>query len=160
MKIASLIARLLLGLMFFVFGLNGFLNFIPAPASIPGPAGAFNGAMQATHYTWFVSGVQVIAGVMLLTNQYVPLAIVTLACFSYTNTGHARSWRDRWATVLNERHGHPRRLGVLGNVLQRLEAAEIHGGLRLQGMAAQSARILALKFFNGWFHKIFFSSFL
>lgn len=79
MKIASLIARLLLGLMFFVFGLNGFLNFIPAPASIPGPAGAFNGAMQATHYTWFVSGVQVIAGAMLLTNQYVPLAIVTLA---------------------------------------------------------------------------------
>ncbi|HEY0383550.1 MAG TPA: DoxX family membrane protein [Candidatus Elarobacter sp.] len=79
MKIVTLIARILLGLMFFVFGLNGFLNFIPAPATIPGPAGAFNGAMQETHYTWFVSGVQVVCGVLLLTNQFVPLAIVVLA---------------------------------------------------------------------------------
>jgi putative oxidoreductase len=79
MKIAALIARILLGLMFLVFGLNGFLNFIPAPATLPGPAGAFNTAMQQTHYTWFVSGVQTIAGVLLLTNQFVPLAIVTLA---------------------------------------------------------------------------------
>jgi uncharacterized membrane protein YphA (DoxX/SURF4 family) len=78
MKIAVVIARILLGLMFFVFGLNGFLNFIPAPP-IPGPAGAFNGAMQETHYTWFVSGVQVIAGALLLTNQYVPFAVVVLA---------------------------------------------------------------------------------
>jgi putative oxidoreductase len=78
MKIVALIARVLLGLMFFVFGLNGFLLFIPAPP-IPGPAGAFNGAMMATHYTWFVSGVQVIAGILLLTNQYVPFAIVLLA---------------------------------------------------------------------------------
>jgi uncharacterized membrane protein YphA (DoxX/SURF4 family) len=79
MKIVTLIARILLGLMFFVFGLNGFLNFIPAPATIPGPAGAFNGAMQETHYTWFVSGVQVVCGALLLTNQFVPLAVVVLA---------------------------------------------------------------------------------
>jgi uncharacterized membrane protein YphA (DoxX/SURF4 family) len=79
MKIVTLIARILLGLMFFVFGLNGFLNFIPAPATIPGAAGAFNGAMQQTHYTWFVSGVQVVCGALLLTNQFVPLAIVVLA---------------------------------------------------------------------------------
>ena len=79
MKIATLIARILLGLTFVVFGLNGFLNFIPAPATLPGPAGPFNTAMQDSHFTWFVSGVQVIAGVMLLTNQYVPLAVVTLA---------------------------------------------------------------------------------
>ena len=79
MKIVTLLARILLGLMFFVFGLNGFLNFIPAPATIPGPAGAFNGAMQQTHYTWFVSGVQVVCGMLLLTNQFVPLAIVVLA---------------------------------------------------------------------------------
>jgi uncharacterized membrane protein YphA (DoxX/SURF4 family) len=79
MKIVTLIARILLGLMFFVFGLNGFLNFIPAPPTLPEPAGAFNTAMRVSHFTWFVSGVQVICGILLLTNQYVPLAIVTLA---------------------------------------------------------------------------------
>jgi uncharacterized membrane protein YphA (DoxX/SURF4 family) len=78
-KIAALIARILLGLMFIVFGLNGFLNFIPAPPTLPGPAGLFNTAIRDSHFIWFVSGVQVIAGAMLLANQYVPLAIVTLA---------------------------------------------------------------------------------
>jgi uncharacterized membrane protein YphA (DoxX/SURF4 family) len=79
MKIVHTIARILLGLSFLVFGLNGFLFFIPAPASIPGPAGPFSQAMLVSHYTWFVSGVQVIAGILLLTNQYVPFAIVMLA---------------------------------------------------------------------------------
>jgi putative oxidoreductase len=78
-KIVHTIARILLGLAFLVFGLNGFLLFMPPPPSIPAPAGPFSEAMQVSHYTWFVSGVQVIAGIMLLTNQYVPLAIVTLA---------------------------------------------------------------------------------
>lgn len=64
--------------MFFVLGLNGFLYFIPAPP-IPGPAGAFTTSMFQSHYVWFTSGVQVIAGALLLTNQYVPLAIVALA---------------------------------------------------------------------------------
>ena len=78
MKIVTVIARVLLGLMFFVFGLNGFLNFIPAPP-IPGPAGAWFGAMFATHYLVLIAGVQLIAGALLLTNQYVPLALVALA---------------------------------------------------------------------------------
>jgi putative oxidoreductase len=77
MKIVLVIARLLLGLIFAVLGLNGFLYFIPAPP-IPGPAGAFLGAMAVSHYTYVVSGVQVIAGLMLLTNQFVPLALVML----------------------------------------------------------------------------------
>jgi uncharacterized membrane protein YphA (DoxX/SURF4 family) len=79
MKIASLIARILLGLMFVVFGLNGFLLFMPPPPTLPEPAGSFNAAMMVSHFTWFVSGVQVICGILLLTNQYVPFAIVTLA---------------------------------------------------------------------------------
>jgi putative oxidoreductase len=78
MKITTLIARILLGLTFVVFGLNGFLNFIPAPP-IPGPAGAFTTAMYQTHYQWFVSAVELVAGILLLTNQYVPFAVVTLA---------------------------------------------------------------------------------
>ena len=78
MKFVFVAARLLLGLIFFVLGLNGFLFFIPAPAHIPGAAGVFSGAMFTTHYMWFTSGVQVICGIMLLTNQYVPLALVVL----------------------------------------------------------------------------------
>ncbi len=79
MKIAALVARILLGLMFLVFGLNGFLLFIPPPPTLPEPAGSFNAAMMVSHYMWFTSGVQVICGILLLTNQYVPLAVVTLA---------------------------------------------------------------------------------
>jgi putative oxidoreductase len=78
MKFIPIAARLLLGVIFFVLGLNGFLFFIPAPPSLPGAAGAFSGAMFTSHYMWFTSGVQVICGVLLLTDQYVPLALVVL----------------------------------------------------------------------------------
>jgi putative oxidoreductase len=79
MKIVVLIARLLLGLMFTVFGLNGFLQFIPAPPSIPGDAGVFFSVLMKSHYVYLTAGVQVIAGVLLLANQYVPLALTLLA---------------------------------------------------------------------------------
>jgi len=78
MKIAVLVARMLLGLIFFVLGLNGFLHFIPAPP-LSGLVAGFYGAMVVSHYSVLVFGVQVIAGVMLLTNRFVPLALVVLA---------------------------------------------------------------------------------
>jgi putative oxidoreductase len=78
MKIAALIARYLLGLVFLVFGLNGFLHFIPAQPLPPGPAGQFAGALMASHYFLVVSAVQVAGGVLLLVNRYVPLALVLL----------------------------------------------------------------------------------
>lgn len=78
MKIIFVAARVLLGLIFFVLGLNGFLFFIPQPPTIPAVAGAFSAAMFTSHYMWFTMGVQVICGIMLLTNQYVPLALVVL----------------------------------------------------------------------------------
>jgi len=78
MKIVAVIARILLGLMFFVFGLNGFLNFIPAPP-MTGTAGAFVGALISSHFIYLVSGTQVIAGVLLLINRFVPLALALLA---------------------------------------------------------------------------------
>lgn len=77
MKIVALIARILLGLIFFVFGLNGFLHFIPA--TLPsGTAGQFLVALKASHYAYLVFAVQLIAGVLLLVNRFVPLAVVLL----------------------------------------------------------------------------------
>ncbi len=80
-KILAAIARLLLGLIFFVFGSNGFLHFIPPPpaSSIPADAGAFMTVMMHSHYFTFTSGAQVLAGALLLLDQYVPLALILLA---------------------------------------------------------------------------------
>jgi putative oxidoreductase len=77
MKIAALIARILLGFMFLVFGLNGFLNFLPAPPPT-GLAARFVEVLFASHYAYAVFGVQLIAGILLLINQFVPLALVLL----------------------------------------------------------------------------------
>ncbi len=78
MKTVSVIARYLAGVIFLVFGLNGFLNFIPLPPP-GGIAGQFMGALYASHYLWVIFGFQVIAGVLLLVNRYVPLAVAVLA---------------------------------------------------------------------------------
>ena len=78
MKILVLIARLLLGLMFVFFGLNGFLNFLPSPP-LEGVWGAFLGALFTSHYLYFICAVQLVAGVLLLINQFVPLALALLA---------------------------------------------------------------------------------
>lgn len=73
------VARVLLGLTFFVFGLNGFLHFIPQPAPPPA-AGAFAGAMMATGYFFpLLKATEVLAGALLLGNRYVPLALAVLA---------------------------------------------------------------------------------
>jgi putative oxidoreductase len=78
MKIVALIARILLGLVFFVFGLNGFLNFIPQPPLPTGLAGQFLTVLVQSHYVLFVSAIQLVGGVLLLVNRYVPLALVLL----------------------------------------------------------------------------------
>src|SRR5258708_14250739 len=78
MRIASVIARYLAGVIFLVFGLNGFLNFIPMPPP-GGIAGQFLGVLYASHYLWVIFGFQLIAGVLLLVNRYVPLAVAMLA---------------------------------------------------------------------------------
>jgi hypothetical protein len=79
MKIVALIARLLLGLVFLVFGLNIYLHFIPAPPMPPGPMADFSGALFVTHYIHFVGIFQVVPGILLLVNRYVPLALALLA---------------------------------------------------------------------------------
>ncbi|MDQ2937891.1 MAG: hypothetical protein M3R67_10320 [Acidobacteriota bacterium] len=78
MKIVTLIARLLLGLMFVVFGLNGFLNFINMGPMPSGLAGQFIVALAVSHYFWVVAALQVAGGALLLVNRFVPLALVLL----------------------------------------------------------------------------------
>ena len=78
MRTASVIARYLAGLIFLVMGLNGFLNFIPLPPP-GGIAGQFMGALYTSHYLWVIFAFQIIAGALLLTNRYVPLAVAVLA---------------------------------------------------------------------------------
>src|SRR5258706_1070526 len=77
MKIASIIARYLLGLIFLVFGLNGFLHFIPMPPPT-GLAAQFGGAIFASRYWVVIFGIQVIGGVLVLVNQFLPLGLVLL----------------------------------------------------------------------------------
>jgi putative oxidoreductase len=87
MKIVEIIARVLLGLVFTVFGSNAFLHFIPMPP-MSGPSGAFIGAMNETHYLYVVAGCQVAGGLILLIGRYIPLGltllgsvIVNILCF-------------------------------------------------------------------------------
>jgi uncharacterized membrane protein YphA (DoxX/SURF4 family) len=77
MRIAGLIARYLLGLIFVVFGANGFLHFIPMPPP-PGVAGQFMGALFVSHVLVVVFLLELIPGILLLVGRYVPLALVLL----------------------------------------------------------------------------------
>ena len=78
MRTVSVIARYLTGVVFLVMGLNGFLNFIPLPPP-GGVAGQFMGALYVSHYLWVIFAFQVIGGLLLLVNRYVPLAAAVLA---------------------------------------------------------------------------------
>ena len=77
MKIVSTISRYLLGLIFVFFGLNGFLQFLPMPP-IPGIAGQFVGALFMSHYLVAVMFIQLVGGILLLANRFVPLALTIL----------------------------------------------------------------------------------
>jgi putative oxidoreductase len=88
MKIATIIARSLLGLIFVVFGLNLFLNFIPMPPLPEGPATNFMTALFVSHYLYVVGALQVVGGALLLIGRKVPLGltllgpvIVNIVCF-------------------------------------------------------------------------------
>jgi putative oxidoreductase len=80
MKKLPLIARILLGLLFFVFGLNGFFNFIPTPTDMPEKVKTFMAGLMATGYFFPVlKGTETICGALLLSGAFVPLALVVLA---------------------------------------------------------------------------------
>jgi putative oxidoreductase len=83
MKIASTIARYLLGLMFAVFGLNGFFNFIHQPPPANPLAIQFFVAISGSHFAAFFFAVQLIGGLLLLSGYFVPLALTLLAAELY-----------------------------------------------------------------------------
>jgi uncharacterized membrane protein YphA (DoxX/SURF4 family) len=72
-------ARILLGLVFTVFGLNGFLHFLPQPP-MSGPPAEFAGALFATGYMFpLIKGTEVVSGLLLLSGRFIPLALTLLA---------------------------------------------------------------------------------
>jgi hypothetical protein len=73
------LVRALLGLTFLVFGLNGFLNFLPAPRDLPEDIVAVSGALAKAGYMTVVAGVEMLVALLLLTNRFVPLALALLA---------------------------------------------------------------------------------
>ena len=88
MKVATIISRVLLGLIFVTFGLNMFLNFIPMPPPPEGPARQFMTALFMSHYLYVVGALQVAGGALLLIGRRVPLGltllgpvIVNILCF-------------------------------------------------------------------------------
>src|SRR5437867_10914153 len=78
MKIATIIARVLLGLIFVVFGSNIFLHFIPMPPPPPGPVGDFTMALFVTHYLHVVAVLQIVGGLLLVIGRFVPLGFLLL----------------------------------------------------------------------------------
>lgn len=78
MKIVHTIARILLGLIFVIIGLNGFLWFMPAPPLTGAPA-QWTALVVSTHFIWFTSAAQIFAGILLLVNRYVVFAMFMLA---------------------------------------------------------------------------------
>jgi putative oxidoreductase len=90
MKIAAIVVRLLLGLIFTVFGANGLHPFLPTPPPPAGPAGQYIGALFQSHYTVVIFAVQLVGGLLLLANLYVPFALailgpvlVNILCFHF-----------------------------------------------------------------------------
>src|SRR5512137_1259694 len=78
-RIVTTIVRLLLGVMFLVFGLNGFLNFIPAPKDLPPDLVTLSTCLMKGGYMAVVSATEILVALLLLTNRFVPLALALLA---------------------------------------------------------------------------------
>ena len=79
MKILTIIARVLLGLIFVFFGSNGLLHFLPMPPLPQGVAGEYLHAFFASGYVYVISGFQVAGGLLLLIGRFVPLGLTILA---------------------------------------------------------------------------------
>src|SRR5256885_16069794 len=83
MKIATIIVRVLLGLIFVFFGSNAFLHFLPMPPLPEGLAGLYLKAFLDSGYVYIIGGMQVIAGLLLLMGSFVPLGLTVLAAIVF-----------------------------------------------------------------------------
>ena len=83
MNIAIIIARIFLGVLFVAAGAADF--FISSPPSLPGLAGTFNAVIFQSHWALFIGAAQVVLGVFLLINRFVPVALIMLAAFLYNS---------------------------------------------------------------------------
>ncbi len=79
MKIVSMIARILLGLAFLVFGMNHYLNFLPMGPMPAGAAGQFMGVLVSTKYINVVALFEVVPAIFFLFNRFVPLGLALVA---------------------------------------------------------------------------------
>ena len=95
MRIVAIVARYLLGIMFTVFGLNGFLQFIHQPPPTNPMALQFFIAISATHFSAFFFAVQLVAGLLLLSGYFVPLALVLLLLKSSTSLPSISRWHQQ-----------------------------------------------------------------
>jgi putative oxidoreductase len=77
MKIAAIVARYVLGVIFTVFGLNGFFNFIPA-TPMPALATQFFTLLVTSRFIVPIFLLQLACGLLFLSNQYVPLALTLI----------------------------------------------------------------------------------
>ncbi len=83
MNIAATIARILLGVLFVVAGVMPFI--MSNPPALPGLAGEFNRVFFASHWAQFIGAAQIIIGVLLLINRFIPIALIMLAAFLYNS---------------------------------------------------------------------------
>ena len=95
MRIGEIVARYLLGIVFTVFGLNGFLNFIHQPPPPNPSALQFFIAISASHFSAFFFAVQLVAGLLLLSGYFVPLALSSWLLKSSTSLPSISRWRQQ-----------------------------------------------------------------
>ncbi|HET9029203.1 MAG TPA: hypothetical protein VFN49_03430 [Candidatus Aquilonibacter sp.] len=83
MRIASLVARILLGALFTFAGVSAF--FMGPPPPMPGLVGAVTHDFYVSHWNLAVAFAQLAAGILLLLNRYVTLALIIIGAFLYNS---------------------------------------------------------------------------
>jgi putative oxidoreductase len=83
MKVLAHIQRSLLGLVFVITGLNGFIRFLHQPSIKSAAARELMMVMQATPYGHVLFGLQIVCGLLLLARLFVPIALTILAGYLF-----------------------------------------------------------------------------
>lgn len=83
MKIVTIVARILLGLAFVLFGVFPFLTFLPQPPAPPGLAGDYVKVFTVSHYAQVIGAMQLLSGLMLLSGKFVPLGLTILGAILF-----------------------------------------------------------------------------